>query len=74
MPARRLAEPELRSDQPLARPRSVAEAAATLDRISRHCTYACERADTCIEGECAAWRMEMLAVDYLAAHWAAAEG
>ncbi|HSK53227.1 MAG TPA: hypothetical protein VLA44_10755 [Clostridia bacterium] len=74
MPATRLGEPEIRPGHPLARPRSVPEAAAILDRISRHCTYACARADACVEGECVAWRLELMAVDYLAAHWAAAEG
>lgn len=55
-------------------PRSVAEAAAQLDRIARHCLYACERAGDCVEPECGAWRLQQAAADYLVTHWAAAEG
>jgi hypothetical protein len=55
-------------------PHSVAEAAAQLDRIARHCLYACDRAGDCVEPDCAAWRLQQSAAEYLVTHWAAAEG
>ena len=55
-------------------PTSVTEAAAQLDRISRHCVYNCDRAGGCVEGECDAWQLGQAAADYLVTHWATAEG
>jgi hypothetical protein len=55
-------------------PRTVAEAAAQLDRIARHCVYACDRAGDCVEPDCSAWRLQQAAAEYLVTHWAAAEG
>ena len=55
-------------------PRSVAEAAAQLDRIARHCVYACDRAGDCVEADCSAWGLQQAAAEYLVTHWAAAEG
>jgi len=55
-------------------PRSVAEAVAQLDRIARHCLYACDRAGDCVEPDCTAWRLQATAAEYLVMHWAAAEG
>ena len=51
--------------------RSVEDAAAQLDRIARHCVFACDRAGACVEAECAAWRLEQAAADYLVANWIA---
>jgi hypothetical protein len=56
------------------RPSSVSDAAAILDRLARHCAFACDRAEACPGEACQAWRLERLAADYLAAHWVNAEG
>ena len=55
-------------------PTTVAEAAAQLDRISRHCVYNCDRAGGCVEDECVAWQLGQTAAEYLVSHWATAEG